>query len=163
METFSRYWPFVRGFRRSPVNSPHKNQWRGTLMFSLICAWINGWVNTREAKRRIWDAIVLIMTSLWCGWLIWNLHDPVTWSWGWEDTLHSPVVVGYVVKTREVFLVSFHAVFSEYTNLAFPNQYKLCNRCHYTPAQRSCRGYIGFTPSVRLSVRPSIPHPVSAL
>ena len=30
---------------RSPVNSPHKGQWRGALMFSLICAWINGWVN----------------------------------------------------------------------------------------------------------------------
>ena len=46
---FPRYWPFVRGIYRSPVNSPHKGQWRGTLMFSLICAWINGWVNNREA------------------------------------------------------------------------------------------------------------------
>ena len=26
-----------------------KGQWRGTLMFSLICAWINGWVNNQEA------------------------------------------------------------------------------------------------------------------
>ena len=34
----SRYWPFVRGIRRSPVNSPHKGQWRGALMFSVICA-----------------------------------------------------------------------------------------------------------------------------
>ena len=49
METFSHYWPFVRGIHRSPVNSPHKGQWRGALMFSLICAWINGWVNNREA------------------------------------------------------------------------------------------------------------------
>ena len=46
---FSRYWPFVRGIHRSPVNSPHKGQWRGALMFSLICAWINGSVNNREA------------------------------------------------------------------------------------------------------------------
>ena len=44
-----RYWPIVRGIHRSPVNSPHKGQWRGALMFSLICAWINAWVNTREA------------------------------------------------------------------------------------------------------------------
>ena len=44
-----RYWPFVRGIHRSPVNSPHKGQWRGALMFSLICVWINGWVNNREA------------------------------------------------------------------------------------------------------------------
>ena len=46
---FPRYWPFVRGIHRSPVNSPHKGQWRGALMFSLIWAWINGWVKNREA------------------------------------------------------------------------------------------------------------------
>ena len=31
------------------VNSPHKSQWRGALIFSLICARINGWVSNREA------------------------------------------------------------------------------------------------------------------
>ena len=46
---FPRYWPFVRGIHRSPVNSPHKGQWLGALMLSLICVWINGWVNNREA------------------------------------------------------------------------------------------------------------------
>ena len=30
---FPCYWPFVRGIPRSPVNSPHKGQWRGALMF----------------------------------------------------------------------------------------------------------------------------------
>ena len=37
------------GIHRSPVNSPHKGQWREALMFSLICVWINGWVNNSEA------------------------------------------------------------------------------------------------------------------
>ena len=37
---FPRYWPFVRGIHRSPVNSPHKGQWRAALMFSSICAWL---------------------------------------------------------------------------------------------------------------------------
>ena len=46
---FPHYWPFVRGIHRSPVNSPHKGQWRGALMFSLICVWINGWASNREA------------------------------------------------------------------------------------------------------------------
>ena len=46
---FPRYWPFVRGIHRSPVNSPHKGQWRRALMFSLICVWINGWVNNGDA------------------------------------------------------------------------------------------------------------------
>ena len=44
-----RYWPFVRGNHRSPVNSPHKGQWRGALVFSLICLRINGRVNNRKA------------------------------------------------------------------------------------------------------------------
>ena len=42
---FPHYWPFVRGIHRLP----HKSQWRGALMFSLICVWINDWVNNREA------------------------------------------------------------------------------------------------------------------
>ena len=46
---FPCYWPFVRGIHRWPVNSPHKGQWRGALMFSLICAWTNGWVNNQDA------------------------------------------------------------------------------------------------------------------
>ena len=48
-KNFPRYWPFVRGIHRSLVNSPHKGQWRGVLMFSLICARINGSVNNDEA------------------------------------------------------------------------------------------------------------------
>ena len=64
MESFPRYWPFVRGIHRSPVNSPHKGQWRGALVFSLICTRINGWVNTGEAgdlrrHRALYDVIVL--------------------------------------------------------------------------------------------------------
>ena len=63
-EHFLRYWPFVRGIHRSTVNSPHKGQWRRALMFSLICVWINGWVNNREARdlRRLrahYDVIVM--------------------------------------------------------------------------------------------------------
>ena len=46
---FPRNWPFVQGIHRSPVNSQHKGQWRGALVLSLICVWINGWVNNREA------------------------------------------------------------------------------------------------------------------
>ena len=61
---FPRCWPFVRGIHRSPVNSSHKGQWRGALMFSLICVWINSWVNNREAgdlrrHRTHYDVIVM--------------------------------------------------------------------------------------------------------
>ena len=43
---FPRYWSFVRGIHRWPVNSPHKGQWRGALMFSLIDA-----LNERLSKQ----------------------------------------------------------------------------------------------------------------
>ena len=46
---FLRYWPFMRRIHRFPVNSAHKGQWRGALMFSLISTWINRWVNNPEA------------------------------------------------------------------------------------------------------------------
>ena len=61
---FLHYWPFVRGIHQSPVDSPHKGQWRGALMFPLICVCINGWVNNREAgylrcHRAHYDVIVM--------------------------------------------------------------------------------------------------------
>ena len=46
----SRYCSFVRGIHRSPADSHQKGQWRGALMFSLICAWINAWANNRDAS-----------------------------------------------------------------------------------------------------------------
>ena len=45
---FPRYCPFVWGNHRSPVNSPHKSQWRRALMF-FFCSWIYDWVNNHEA------------------------------------------------------------------------------------------------------------------
>ena len=44
--------------------SSNGGQWRGALMFSLTCVWINGWVNNREAgdlrrKRAHYDVIVM--------------------------------------------------------------------------------------------------------
>ena len=49
METFSALPAICAG--NSPVTGefPAQGQSRGTLMFSFICAWINGWVNNHEA------------------------------------------------------------------------------------------------------------------
>ena len=74
---FPRNWPFVREIHRSPVNFPHKGQWRGALMFSLIYAWINDWVNNHEAgdlrrQHGHYDVIVMKLrgTALYRG-----MHD----------------------------------------------------------------------------------------
>ena len=64
-----RNWPFVRRIHRSPVNAPHKGQRRGALMFSLICAWINNWVNNRKAgdlrrNHAHYDVIVMVSADV---------------------------------------------------------------------------------------------------
>ena len=89
---FPRYWPFVWGIHRSRVNSPHKGQWRGALMFSLICNRINGCVNNGEAgdlrrHRAHYDVTVMpkvLLLTMWTKfWLICShelllrLHDDV--------------------------------------------------------------------------------------
>ena len=56
---FLRYWPFVWGIHRSC-------QWRTALVFSLICAWINGWGSNRDAvdlrrHRSQYDVTVMIL------------------------------------------------------------------------------------------------------
>ena len=69
---FPRYWQFVWGIHRSPENSPHKGQWGGALMFSLICVWRNGWANNHEAgdlrsHRAHYEVIVM------------HFHQPISW------------------------------------------------------------------------------------
>ena len=85
---FPRYWPFVRGIHWSPVNSPHKGQWHGALMFYLICAWINGWVNNREAgdfrrHRAHSDVTVMWSKGFWWvyGWIVFYLLKSLSCSW----------------------------------------------------------------------------------
>ena len=65
MKTFSALLAICAGNSPVPVNSPHKGQWRGALMFTLICARINGWVNNCEAgdlrrNRAHYDVIVMV-------------------------------------------------------------------------------------------------------
>ena len=69
MGTFSAWLALCAGNSSVPVNSPHKGQRRGALMFSLICAWVNGCVNNREAgdlRRHCahYDVIVMLTRIL---------------------------------------------------------------------------------------------------
>ena len=64
-----RYWPFVRGIHRSPVDCPHKCQWRDGLVFFFI-------LNKRWSKqsRRRWFETPL--RSLWR-----HCNDAEQWRW----------------------------------------------------------------------------------
>ena len=78
---FPRHWPFVRGIHRSPVNSPHKGQWRGAVTFSLICAWI---------KR---------LSKQWWGWWFETPSRPLCRYWWctvpWSRSLFKMVMPGH--------------------------------------------------------------------
>ena len=75
---FPRYWPFVRVIHRWPRNSPHKGQWRGALMFSLVCAWKkNDWGNNRETgdlrrHRAHHDVTFRCFTETHCACMDWS-------------------------------------------------------------------------------------------
>ena len=67
METFPRYWPFVRkttGHRWIPSQRPVTR----TLMPSLTCAWTNGWANNRDVgdlrRHHAHDVPVMIALQL---------------------------------------------------------------------------------------------------
>ena len=71
METFSWATSPLCGEFTALVNSPHKGQWRGALMCSLIYVWINDWVKNREAgdlrrQRGHYDVSVMTAPGLQC-------------------------------------------------------------------------------------------------
>ena len=86
---FPRYWPFVRGIHRPPVNSRIKASDAELWCFLWAALWINGWVNNREAgdlRRRHAHYDLIVMVAL-CA-------KSMTWSF---------VVFGcccYVTKSR---------------------------------------------------------------
>ena len=97
---FPHYWPFVRGIQQSPVNSPvnspHKGQWHGTLMVSLICAWINGWGNNREAD------------DLRCHRAHYDVTVMINFGWGYRNcknahNIINKIAVKYVLEKWESF------------------------------------------------------------
>ena len=58
----------VTGHFSGEFTGPQKGQWRGALMFSLICVWINDWVNNLEAGdlrryRAYYDVTVMSMDN----------------------------------------------------------------------------------------------------
>ena len=83
---FPRNWPFVRGIHRSPVNSPHKGQWRGALMFSLIFVWINDH-EAGDLRRYRSHYDVIVMTG--CGTCTWTA---LSWD-KWRIT-----TLGFILK-----------------------------------------------------------------
>ena len=87
---FPYYWLCAQGIHQSRVNSPHKGQWCGALMFSLIYARTNGKTNNRDASglrrnRTHYDVTVMI-SSLKSKWQLVSKQQAFIWSS--DDSLH---------------------------------------------------------------------------
>ena len=102
METFSALLALCAGNSPVPVNSPHKGQWRGALMFSLICVWINGWVNSREAgdlrrHRGHYDVNVMTEMEPRESWILRELCTKYIWT----RNMFWWTVIRIIVSSRE--------------------------------------------------------------
>ena len=131
METFSALLAICAG--NSPVPGEFRSQWRGTLMFSLICVWINGWVNNREAgdlrRYRAHYAVTvmtkfseysdIIIRTVTCG--CWKMSNGKNWtkicratSRYWSVIEHNWYVMAtldhnhYVYIDREIYTLHIH-------------------------------------------------------
>ena len=95
METFSALLVICAGNSPVPSEFPHKGQWHGALMFSLICVWINGWVSNREAGdlrryRAHYDVIVMLSLFI----THWPFHDLTLCVFSqWRENSSSHVVL----------------------------------------------------------------------
>ena len=120
---FPRYWPFVRGIHRSPANSPHKGQWRGALMLSLICVGINGWINNREAGdlrryRGHYDVIIIFFGytnkkgrhSLTVDIFAWQAERSISICLLYNFFTFYLYLIFYAVKVERYYLASFKPV-----------------------------------------------------
>ena len=132
---FPDYWPFVRGIHRWPVNSPHKGQWRGALMFPLICAWINGGANNREAcdlRRHGAHYDVTVMkfplfniTCCTCPWESWMSFQFMPWILVIENyILNLPCILCGITRgaphcltMNEYRNCTYHLIFNQATHL----------------------------------------------
>ena len=157
-----RYWPFVRGIHRSPVNSPHKGQWCVALVFSLICGRINGWVNNGEAgdlrrhrahydvtvmdrrKLRItfriyWELFILSLYVIKIKLVTWEIKQKhVTSSWTRDRDVINCVMLSICTPNYigwRIDLGPYHERFS----IVIQIQWKINSRYHI--AKQNCTCY----------------------
>ena len=112
------------GNHRSPVDSPHKGQWRGTLKFSLVCAWTNGWANNGNAgdlrrPRPHYDVIVMC----------YRYHCPACRT-TLVATRFRVAVICPIIQVPHCIRVFFDFVWFVFINHIFQFYYELCTYCN---------------------------------
>ena len=121
------------------VISLHKGQWRGALVFSLICAWTNGWANHRDAgdlrrHHTNYDVTLMESVSMSCH----HVRSRLCF-----EICHITVLVGFVsyilrdggwLSQFAMFVIFFN--FSEFLEQGFPIEHHI--HVGHAPLQLSC-------------------------
>ena len=169
---FTRYWSFVRGIHRSPVNSPHKRQYSRALIFSFICACTSDWVNNRKAGdlrryRAHYDVTVMGMQR--GGSEYQDSHTQVTLklSYGVRAEISKIISVKYYFTVIASGLVNWFVWIYSLFYLAIGlirGWYEVCYESTRCIRCKCCRGSSGELPTsswrvhhICLSVLPQIP------
>ena len=120
MVTFS----LCAGIHRWPVISPNERQSRWALTYSLICAWINRWVNNRDAgdlRHHRGDYDVIAMT-IWASIRLWSVQGNQYCDVCYDIVFRGWKLLRKTKKARAVILV----IITKTKTHIFPiNQY--CN------------------------------------
>ena len=134
MVTFSALLAFVQGIHRSPGNSPHNDQWRGALMFSLICDWTNDWANNRGAndlrrRRTHYDGIVMN-----------NLPNP---------TMHLCHIPQCTIQNRNVYISVLNGALWDIEQVH-------CDICEFCLLNTLCEIVLRLQPNFKLKMKMGI-------
>ena len=112
MEIFSALLALCEGNHRLPVDSLHKGQWRGALMFPLICTWTNGGANNRNAgnsrrHRADYDVTVMIYQKLQTNPILILPNIGTLWK-KWVTTMVADALSPSVARTSAIMVFQYY-------------------------------------------------------
>ena len=142
---FPSYWPFVRDIYWSPVNAPHKGQWHGALMFSLICTWTNDWANTQDTgdlrHHHAQYNVTVMISMLNCTWnnIVWEITEKMATCcftkliyFLWRQPMLNPFFqwMAMIIQFSMVYSVCSHS-FQVVLTIIIREIWQLCRRSNY--------------------------------
>ena len=104
----------VKCWCNSRINSKHKGQWLGALMFSLICGRVNGWINNHEASdlrhHRVHYDVVAMADAGNKDLCMIYFSSPIPLLW---NDIHAPAVITHTSVWMEPVIENWNCIPSE--------------------------------------------------
>ena len=131
--------------KRTPENSPHRVQWRGSLMFSLICAWANCWVNNRDAgdlRRRRDDYGVTIHYAF-----IWSSYHIIL-----SVMAYQPIMLLLTMHIAHIYSLKSYQSHHHSIQLSFHKSIASWHFCAHTHHVMPCEALLCRTTWISISL-----------